>query len=299
MAKIFRENSRENGVDDDDNNIDYDPEKGGAKYRLPFALCKAKGIEIKDWWTPRDAWNALERGGVTDDVSEEYEEFRRRKKREYQKDKKALYKQRADIKKKQLADENQNPTKGYTHIDGAIDGATRNGEMSHEQADSGHVNPRYNDNIQRLAIGYQTNCQTCVATYIARRKGYDVTALPNLNNFAIMNLSFNTSLAYTDGDGKHPERVNIGSMRKLPDAIQENRIYSVEWSWGRRGAGHIVVGGKDKEGLYLYDPQTNKTYRGGAIDSFTKNARRMKMMDLTNCKMDETFCDKIMKGVKK
>lgn len=30
------------------NDIDYDPEKPGAplKYRLPFALCKARGIQI-------------------------------------------------------------------------------------------------------------------------------------------------------------------------------------------------------------------------------------------------------------
>ncbi len=43
-----------------DEEFKYDPEAGedNKKLRLPFALCKAKGIEIKDWWTPRDAWNA-------------------------------------------------------------------------------------------------------------------------------------------------------------------------------------------------------------------------------------------------
>ena len=40
--------------------LDKDEEsKGNAKYRLPFALCKERGIQLPDWATPRDAWNAL------------------------------------------------------------------------------------------------------------------------------------------------------------------------------------------------------------------------------------------------
>ena len=40
--------------------LDKDEEsKGNAKYRLPFALCKQRGIQLPDWATPRDAWNAL------------------------------------------------------------------------------------------------------------------------------------------------------------------------------------------------------------------------------------------------
>lgn len=48
-----------------DNVIDYDPEKDSkSKYtRLPFGLCKSKGIPIQDWWTPKDAWAALQRAG--------------------------------------------------------------------------------------------------------------------------------------------------------------------------------------------------------------------------------------------
>ena len=45
----------------DEEKFKNDPEAGQdtKKLRLPFALCKSKGIEIQDWWTPRDAWNAL------------------------------------------------------------------------------------------------------------------------------------------------------------------------------------------------------------------------------------------------
>lgn len=66
-----------------DEEFKYDPEAGedNKKLRLPFALCKAKGIEIKDWWTPRDAWNALRNRGEVQDVSEEYADFYRKLKK--------------------------------------------------------------------------------------------------------------------------------------------------------------------------------------------------------------------------
>ena len=43
-----------------DKTLDKDEESGGsAKYRLPFALCKARGIHVPEGATPRDAWNLL------------------------------------------------------------------------------------------------------------------------------------------------------------------------------------------------------------------------------------------------
>ena len=39
--------------------------------RLPFALCKSYGINIEDWWTPRDAWDTLLWKGKINSVEEE------------------------------------------------------------------------------------------------------------------------------------------------------------------------------------------------------------------------------------
>ena len=49
-----------------------------AKYRLPFALCRANGIEIGDGWTPRDAWEALKKSGTISNVEEGYEKLEKR-----------------------------------------------------------------------------------------------------------------------------------------------------------------------------------------------------------------------------
>lgn len=301
-------------IDDDFKN---DPEAGGGKnvLRLPFALCKQQGIKIEDWWTPRDAWEALRENGAVKEPSEEMKEFYRQRKKERQKEyrKTPLGKiatersrQRSKIKKAQLANPEHNVDKSYVHKDGYIAGAVKGNPMTFEQADSGNCNPYYHDNVKGKTIGYQTNCQTCVATYIARRKGYDVRALPNLNNRNIDNLAYNVSLAYKDKSGNHPKTINV---RNLDDAYNKlvaqggkGELVALRFSWAGRNSGHIVIVDNLKAGgmnARIYDPQTDTVYDHGGIGSFLKRARNYQVMDLTDCDMDETYCDRIFKGVKK
>lgn len=56
------------------------------KYRLPFALCKAVGISIQEWWTPTDAWAALKKNGHTKNVEDAYAEYYNRFKLDLGKD---------------------------------------------------------------------------------------------------------------------------------------------------------------------------------------------------------------------
>lgn len=199
--------------------------------------------------------------------------------------------ERAKIKKAQLKDPEHNPDKSYVHQDGKIAGAAKGKPMAHEQADSGNVNPYFGTE----QIGYRTNCQTCVATFVARKLGYDVKALPNLNNKNIADLSHNVSLAYLDKDGNHPKQESSdGSLMSEP-----GKTYALRWAWKGRSSGHIVLMMNDGQGTYLYDPQTNTKYSGKAAYSFISRGYGFKKMDLTDCTIDEKFCDKIMKGVKK
>lgn len=284
----------------DDDDFEHDPEKGGnAKLRLPFALCKEKGIPIQDWWTPRDAWEALENGGYIDDVDEEYAKILRDDKREKEKkwreehpERVAAWRERAKTKKAQLKDLNHNPDKNYVHVDGAIAGVKKGKPMTHEQADSGNVNPYYGSKY----IGYRTNCQTCVATYVARLQGYDVRALPNLNNRDIYQLSYNPGLAFVDKNGQHPKSQEMG-RRDIFNELPPNTLRAVKWQWGGRRSGHIVIMGNDGNGTYMYDPQTN-VYMNQTkqIREYTGGANNFSYYDLSGCRMDETYCDKVMKG---
>lgn len=292
----------------DEKEFKYDPEAGEdtKKLRLPFALCKARGIEIKDWWTPRDAWNALQNNGYVEDVSEEYAEFYRKKKLERQKqfdkehpERVAMKKARAATKKAQLADPNHNPDKTYEHKDGAIASAAMGQPMTFEAADSGNCNPYFLEADKKTGhelIGYKTNCQTCVATYIARRRGYDVRALPNLNNKNVHDLSYNTSLAYIDSNGQHPKQTRISGVSDLAFNMKPGSIYSVQFDYVGRGSGHIVVLEKDESGkVFLYDPQTNSKTEQSNFKSYGRGKTNFKAMDLTDVQMDEKFCDSIMK----
>lgn len=301
----------------DEEKFKHDPEAGEdtKKLRLPFALCKSKGIEIQDWWTPRDAWNALKNEGAVSNVSEEYADYyrqlKKKKAKEYRKKHPERIKKsrlRAQTKSRQLSDLTHNVDKKYKHKDGAIAGANKATPMTFEKADSGNCNPFFNKKDEKTGvnyIGYRTNCQTCVATYIARRKGYDVRALPNLDNREIAQLSQNTSLAYKDKNGKRPEKLykpyedSVGGW--LAKSMEPGEIFSVEFDWIGRNSGHIVTAEKLKNGdLRIYDPQTNYTVKGiQEIKNYFKSSRirngSVEAMNLTNCTLDEKFCDKIMK----
>ena len=297
----------------ENNEFKYDPESGEdtKKLRLPFAMCKARGIAIQDWWTPRDAWEALRNGGYVSSVSEEYADYYRKLKRERQKEFDEAHpervqkrKMRAETKKRQLADPAHNPDKNYQHQNGAISGAKMGKPMTFEQADSGSVNPYFGKKDEKTGheyIGYKTNCQTCVATYVARRKGYNVSALPNLNNQNVANLSFNTSLAFLTKEGKHPEHKPVsygGDASSIAMNMQPGAIYSLQFDYAGRSSGHIVIMEKDTQGkVMLYDPQINKKYEMGELKSYSKGKGNFKTMDLTNVRLDESFCDKIMKKV--
>lgn len=275
----------------------YDPEdkdENAAKYRLPFALCKERGIPIQDWWTPRDAWNAL--NGVGVDPDEEYEKYFREQKKAYQRAYNKKKQEREKERRKQKSDPRHVPDESFE--EGKLANVEKGKPMTHEEADSGAVNPFY----KKGYIGYSTNCQTCVAAYIARRHGYNISALPNLDNKNIYMLSCNTSLAYKDTKtGEPPKKMLLPKGRRsqaLDKALQEGNIYGLEWAWKGRKSGHIVIAEKVGGEVKLYDPQTNDSYTGDKVEWFLSATKNIKYTDLTNVEINTGFCNSIFKGVK-
>ena len=279
----------------------YDPEgeeqNNSKATRLPFGICKAHGIPIQDWWTPKDAWEALKNNGIVREVSDEYKKYYKDKKREAEKARRKQKRERAT----QIAAQESQPEHvadpNYVHKDGAISGANKTAPMSFEQADGGHCNPYYNKGY----IGYATNCQTCVAVYVARRQGYNVRALPNLNNRDIRDLSINVTLAYVGSDGNPPKLIEkprgASTTRWLESTVKEGETHAIRGTWKGGHSGHIIVVERENGALRVYDPQTNKKYSASEANNvFFSRWRNTKTMNLTNAKMNEAFCDKIMKG---
>lgn len=279
----------------------YDPEgedQNSAKAtRLPFGICKAHGIPIQDWWSPRDAWEALKNHGIVREVSDEYRKYYLDKKKEADKARRKQKKERANQIAAQEAMPEHVSDPNYTHKNGAIAGADKSAPMSFEQADGGHCNPYYNKGL----IGYATNCQTCVAVYVARRQGYNVRALPNLNNKDIRDLSMNVTLAYVDENGNRPslneKPRGKNTLSWIDSNVKEGEIHAIRGRWKGSTSGHIIVVEREGGAIRVYDPQTNTKYTAEeAQRHFFSQWKNTRMMNLTNAKMNEGFCDKIMKG---
>lgn len=163
-----------------------------------------------------------------------------------------------------------------------IAGVVRGKPMTHEQADTGRVNPHYGEKSV-----YGINCQSCVATYEARLRGYDVEVVPNdALHPACDKLAKNTLLIWKNKDGSDADfffgsnvwtykGAWVGEIptakrfeKKLLESLDENGRYTLQFKWKGFNAGHIVSLGKDSGQLVIYDPQSNKMMRGDKVSEY-------------------------------
>ena len=160
----------------------------------------------------------------------------------------------------------------------SIAGVVRGDPMTRSQANNNRVNPNY-----FLEPGYRTNCQSCVVTYEARLRGYDVQTKPMKRGSMLDQLAHNTRLAWKDPQtGKNPDFIKdstVTTPKKCRDwlekTIQPGQRYTLQNSWkGRSRSGHIISADKDESGaLRLYDPQSGKTYKGSDIDGYLSRCK--------------------------
>ncbi len=277
-----------------DKPLDKDEESGGsAKYRLPFALCKARGIHVPEGATPRDAWDLLKGYNVNPDKEYKrmYDKLAAKKRRDSKKE-----------RKRQAHDPEHSPDYKYQSEAGKIAGVSKGKEMTFEQADGMKPNPYYG---KRGLYGYDDNCQTCVVAFEARLRGYDVRALPNNRNGYIRDLSHNTNLAYIDQYGKHPQYITTpkgtNKLKFIDSVVREGKRYTVEWAWGNSQEGHIITVMKEKGALKFYDPQdgsimNEQTFKSQVIN---RTKKQLKILRVDNCEFDTDFVDHILKGVNK
>ena len=163
-----------------------------------------------------------------------------------------------------------------------IAGVERGAPMTHEQADSGHVNPHSNS----VDSSYRKNCQSCVPTYEARMRGYDVEVVPNDYHHPMCEkLAKDPSLAYMEADGSRA-RYEIAEHwtwhgawegqaptakrfeKMLMNTLEEDGRYSLEFSWRGMNSGHCVSLSKRGCKLMIYDPQMDKTLIGNEVSEY-------------------------------
>ena len=163
--------------------------------------------------------------------------------------------------------------------------------MTHEQADTGMVNPLYDNpanygkNRYKLSKSgrwvknpewddqYSVNCQTCAPVYLLRRWGFNIEAMGNpkgrvwgkdiLNN-DYTRVWMNHKGEYGYGFRFRQHHKTEASILKGLDA-EPDGIYQVECTWKGAKSGHTWVYVKRDGKGFMYDPQTNSLYDDAAF----------------------------------
>ena len=154
-------------------------------------------------------------------------------------------------------------------------GIKRGKEMTFEEANELQGNINFSKSHE-----YGVNCQSCVVANELRRRGYDVTALPNLQKAGNIpyELSSKTNWAWIDPEtmatpvkkragGVYDvtrtgalKSKNISALTKeIIELVKEPGRYHIDFSWKSGNSGHIITLEKLVNGkIVLYDPQKGK-----------------------------------------
>ena len=137
-----------------------------------------------------------------------------------------------------------------------------------------------NPNWKKLK-GYDDNCQRCVPTYVLRRRGYNVEALPTGQNEEIDNLlKRNPYMIWRKAGSPVTPISTRGSkyfgkpeiekfMKKLPDGA----MCEIRCVWEDGNSGHVFIAEKRNGKVRYIDPQTGENnvshYFGKMVEDTT------------------------------
>lgn len=183
-----------------------------------------------------------------------------------------------------------------------------------------YVNGKANPDYAKENEKYHINCQSCVVANELRRRGYDVTALPNLNVKGNIpyELSLKTEQAWIYPEtGNTPKKSTFGrkvnnrgsitakpykeTMHDMMEAMKEPGRYHVNFKWKGVNEGHIITFERMQDGsVKWYDPQTGKS------DFFDKKyydrihvSRGIMVLRVDNLMVNTEIIDGIVEKLKK
>lgn len=257
-----------------------------------FGLCSKYGIETEGK-TPRELWKEIheaeerkkretaKRMGVVneDEATEEYT-FGHRSGRKVRNSLKGLPEHNADT--------NYVPKSGY------IAGAKAGRPMTHEEANGKRVNPFFDSEYSRL--GYVTNCAMCVAAYEARRRGFNVRALPFQYKDIEISLSEDVGFAFIEA--KHLARKGESTKSFVDGNVKDGQRYILGFDIPKSRERHVIIAFREKGDLKLYDPQNGETYSGRAMWSYLADKSKLRLTRVDDLDFNSEVINYIVKEVK-
>ena len=156
---------------------------------------------------------------------------------------------------------------------GSILNMKKGNEMTFQEANEGLGNVNYLKGEE-----YRINCQSCVVANELRRRGFDVTALPNLKKEGSipMKLSYKTNMAWIDpitrkmpdkrragGEYVSKGKIKVKTTKELAsefvELIKDDGRYHIDYKNKNGSSGHIITLEKMENGkIRIYDPQNGK-----------------------------------------
>lgn len=264
--------------------------------RTMYGLCAKYGIET-DGKTPRELWReiheaeerkkteAARRMGVEqeDDPDEDYS-FGYRNGREIFIDRK--------IAERLKKDPEHLPLKNYEPSHGFIAGVKKGSPMTHKVADGNKVNPYYATDL--CNGGYNANCAMCIAAYEARRRGYNVRALPFLHTDEQEQVCADFKSSFINAHYIYPPKGNLYSF--LEKQIHNGERYAFNFSDGRSDYLHVVMLLKEQGRIMIYDPQSGEITQGEKAKAQIQKAKDVRLLRTDNLEFNPQIIDYIVRG---
>lgn len=155
-------------------------------------------------------------------------------------------------------------------------GIAKGRDMTHEQANTRHVNPQYRQKYIRNAQGklvlnpkydeaYAINCQTTAPVYMLRRMGFNIEAKGNDGTIYKKILTKGYLDVWRRPDGTPLRKSDIQKSTKVKVMhswllSQPDGVYQIECTWKGAKSAHTFNFIKENGKAYYYDPQNNKRF---------------------------------------
>lgn len=275
-----------------------------ADNRIAYGLAKKYGIDTSGM-KPKEVWEALKKKGVTEEnISDGAYDSKENKTLATAKKVKT---QSKDYEEFFVPDKEQDDFKikdMEIYEQGEINGVVRSGVKTFYEADNNNTNPNFNDSDD-----YKINCQSCVAVFEARLRGYDLETLPFNEEDEVFNkLCENPEIAYINAKyEKLPLEIvdNYGNdraitlTRALSNKINEGERHNLIFKYVEANfevMGHVVAVYKQNGEMRVYDPQTDNIYKDKQIDVlFGEECFAFQTLRVDNLQFDKDVISAISK----
>lgn len=179
-------------------------------------------------------------------------------------------------------------------------------EMTFDEADGGRVNPFFD----QTEI-FSKNCQSCVAAFEARLRGFRVMAKSYDDTSVVFKrLARNPARAFIDPFTRtHPEWLKAPDFNDWKDGlnyvkktVKRNQRYIMTFKW-KDGDGHVISVIKPNKGsLFFYDPQDGNIYEREDFRylfehiDFSKEYFQPKLLRVDHLHLDENILKYVLEA---